>query len=221
MNNVKLIVFDFDGTLCDTQRNILLTLKATIRDQKLPMRTDEQCISIIGLPLKECFRTLFPHIDENQLQACADTYRRIFAETLANVKPNPFPKVVNTIKCLKQLGFVLTIASSRSHASLVELTQAMNIFDCFSLLLGADDVDKAKPDPEPVLKTLRLTGFKPQDTKVVGDMPVDILMGSRAGAKTVGVSYGNGSAEDLRLAGADVIIDDFSELLNIITDNPD
>lgn len=219
MKNVKLIIFDFDGTLCDTQRNIVMTLKATIAECLLPERTDEQCVSIIGLPLNECFKTLFPELDESRIQACAHTYRRIFAETLADVKPLPFPNVVQTIRQLKNAGLTLSIASSRSHASLVELTEAMGIGDCFSLFLGADDVERAKPNPEPVLKTLILLGFLPEETFVVGDMPVDIFMGSRAGTTTIGVSYGNSSAQDLKLAGADFVIENFSHILKVLKSN--
>lgn len=216
MCKIKLIVFDFDGTLCDTQRNIVTTLKATIKLLNLPDKTDEECISIIGLPLKECFRQLFPLLNENNIQKCADTYRHIFAETLADIKPAPFPHVISTIKQLKQLGYKLTIASSRSHASLVELTQAMGIYPDFELLLGADDVDKAKPDPYPVLKTMQISGINPNQTLVVGDMPVDIFMGNRAGATTIGVTYGNGSKSILKEAGANHIINSFNEILTVL-----
>ena len=72
---------------------------------------------------------------------------------------------------------------------------------------------KAKPDPEPVLNTLSALGFKASETLVVGDMNVDILMGKNAGAKTCGVTYGNGTKEELEEAGADYIIDSFDELI--------
>lgn len=216
MEQIRLIVFDFDGTLCDTQRNIVTTLKATISERALPSRTDEQCIAIIGFPLNECFRHLFPQLDDDEIQCCADTYRRIFAQTLSHILPQPFPHVVSTIRKLKQNGITLTIASSRSHESLAMLSGQMHIGDCLSLILGADDVEKAKPQPEPVLKTLEITGFSPSETLVVGDMPVDILMGLRAGATTVGVTYGNGSADALRKAGANYIIDRFDQLLTLL-----
>ena len=67
-----------------------------------------------------------------------------------------------------------------------------------------------------MLKTLRETGFSPEETLVVGDMPVDIRMGKGARAKTVGVTYGNGSRNMLLQAGADFIINSFHELTNII-----
>ena len=216
MGRIKLIVFDFDGTLCDTQRNIVTTLKATVKELNLPDKTHEEYISIIGLPLKECFRHLFPFLNDKTIQKCADTYRRIFAQTLANIKPSPFPHVFSTVKLLKQNGYKLTIASSRSHASLVELTKAMGLYEDFELLLGADDVDKAKPDPYPVLKTLQITGCLPEQTIVVGDMPVDVLMGNRAGATTIAVTYGNSNEAALKEVGADYIINDFNQILQII-----
>ena len=60
---------------------------------------------------------------------------------------------------------------------------------------------------------LSALGFKASETLVVGDMNVDILMGKNAGAKTCGVTYGNGTKEELEEAGADYIIDSFDELI--------
>ena len=82
-------------------------------------------------------------------------------------------------------------------------------------MIGADDVEKAKPNPEPVLKTLTAMCFEPTQTLVVGDMAVDILMGINAGAKTCGVTWGNGSREELEKAGANYIIDKIENILDI------
>ena len=71
----------------------------------------------------------------------------------------------------------------------------------------------AKPDAEPVNVILQSTGCKPEDTLVVGDMRFDILMGRNAGAHTCGVTYGNGSREELEEAGAEQIIDQFDKLI--------
>ena len=126
-----------------------------------------------------------------------------------------FPDVVKTLKILKEQGFALTIASSRSRNSLTELTHNMGIADYISYLIGADDVKEAKPKPEPVLKTLATMQFEAYETLVVGDMAVDILMGGNAGAKTCGVTWGNGTREELKEAGADYIIDRMEELIDI------
>ena len=214
--SIGLIIFDFDGTLGDTRRNIVKTMQMTIEELHLPNRKEEECASTIGLPLAVCFETLFPDLLKEEVQRCADTYRRIFAENLQSMTPQPFPGVVQTMKELKRQGYTLTIASSRSHVSLVELTQNMGIADCISYLIGADDVEKAKPDPEPVLHTLKVMDFEANNALVVGDMAVDILMGVRAGAMTCGVTWGNGSQEELEKAGATYIIHQIEEILEIV-----
>lgn len=214
----KLIIFDFDGTLGDTRRNIVTTMQMVIKELQLPSRTDAECASTIGLPLAECFRTLFPDIQEELIPHCAETYRRIFNENLQKFTPEAFPGVVKTLETLKEKGFVLTIASSRSRNSLTELTHNMGIADYISYLIGADDVKEAKPRPEPVLKTLVAMHYDAIETLVVGDMAVDILMGSNAGTKTCGVTWGNGTREELKKAGADFIIDKMEGLFEIVED---
>lgn len=215
----QLIIFDFDGTLGDTRRNIVKTMQMTIREMRLPERSDKECASTIGLPLAECFRTLFPDIQDERIPHCADTYRRIFNENLREIKPEAFPGVIKTLTTLKEQGFTLTIASSRSRASLSELTQDMGLAECISYLIGADDVKKAKPEPEPVLNTLAALHFNAAETLVVGDMAVDMLMGNHAGTKTCGVTWGNGTREELQQAGADFIIDRMEELVEIVKNN--
>ena len=212
----KLIIFDFDGTLGDTRRNIVTTMQMTIREMQLPSRTEAECAATIGLPLAGCFKAMFPDIDEEIIPRCAETYRRIFNENLQSIKPEAFPGVVKTLKTLKEQGFALTIASSRSRNSLKELTRDMGIADYISYLIGADDVKEAKPKPEPVLKTLTAMHFDASETLVVGDMAVDILMGANAGTKTCGVTWGNGTREELKEAGADFIIDRMEELIENI-----
>ena len=214
--DIKLIIFDFDGTLGDTRRNIVTTMQMVIKELQLPERTEAECAATIGLPLAGCFRTLFPDIQDELIPRCAETYRRIFDENLQKIKPEAFPGVVKTLKTLKEQGIALTIASSRSRNSLTELTRDMGIADYISYLIGADDVKEAKPKPEPVLKTLTAMHNTASETLVVGDMAVDILMGSNAGAMTCGVTWGNGSREELEGAGANFIIDRMEDILGIL-----
>ena len=211
-----LIIFDFDGTLGDTRRNIVTTMQMTIEELHLPNRSEDECAATIGLPLAGCFRTLFPDIQEELIPRCAETYRRFFNENLKNIHPEAFPGVVETLSVLHQKGFTLTIASSRSRNSLMELTRNMGIADYISYLLGADDVKEAKPNPEPVLKTLADMHFDANETVVVGDMPVDILMGTNAGARTCGVTWGNGTKDELEKVGANFIIDKIEDILTIV-----
>lgn len=211
---IKLVILDFDGTMADTRSLIVRTMQKVIATLHLDKRTDEECAAMIGLPLRETFTTLLPISKERGLE-CERLYREIFAASDPIKSVNLFPKVLETIAALHSQGITLTIASSRGHESLDAYLEKMHLAPYIHYVLGAEDVEHAKPQPDAVLKTLKELGFTPEETLVVGDMTYDILMGSRAGAHTCGVTYGNGTREELLSANAESIIDDFEQLLAI------
>ncbi len=213
MTQPELIIFDFDGTLADTTATILRTYRMTIEELGLARRNDAECKATIGIPLREGFRQLYPDFSEAELDRCVNTYRCIFNANKADLVPQLYPGVKETLEELRKLDIQMSVASSRSRESLVEFCDDNGITKYFSLILGADDVTHAKPNPEPVLLTLDRLGKDAARTFVVGDMPVDIAMGRGAGCRTVGVTYGNSSREALEKAGATFIIDSMPELI--------
>lgn len=210
---IQLIILDFDGTLADTRDNIVRTLQASMHQLGLPVADEAACASTIGLKLDDACRHLYPDGPADLADRFVETYREIFFRNKESLVPAPFPHVLPTLRQLRQRGVVLTIASSRGTGSLQAFIDAMGLRDCISYVLGADSVEHTKPHPEPVLRTLCETGIDAAHTLVVGDMPVDILMGRNAGVQTCGVTYGNATRDQLQAAGADFLIDDFAELL--------
>lgn len=213
---IKLIIFDFDGTLGDTRANIIMTMQETMRVLGYLVAGEEAIAATIGLTLEDGFRELFPGLTERDILRCAEVYRDLFEKNRRKMVPKLFPHVKETLNLLKGRGYILSVASSRQSVSLRGFLHDMSVEDCISYILGADNVEKSKPDPEPVLKTLRELGIPAEESLVVGDMPVDIIMGLRAGAATCGVTYGNSSRDDLVEAGAGYIIEDISELPGLL-----
>lgn len=209
----KLIIFDFDGTLGDTRRNIVVTMQQTLEAQGLPRKDGDSCASTIGLPLAGCFRSLLPDASDEVIGRCVEFYHRQFEINKDLMPPQMFPHVAEPLERMTKKGIRMSVATSRGVESLRDLLTSMGIIKYFDLLLGADSVSRHKPDPEPVLMTLEKLNINATDTLVVGDMPVDILMGKGAGCTTCGVTYGNATREELVESGADFIIDDFSSLL--------
>lgn len=225
---MKYIIFDFDGTIGDSQSLIVKTLQDTMRARKLEVKSDEACAKTIGLRLDEAFVSLFGMSAEEGM-ACAATYREIFLENKQTMIVKPFPHVIETLRELHHRGFVLGMASSRNHCSLDGYVEQMQLENIFSSIVAGDDVEHVKPAPDMVFKALReMKGMKNPVTSaeagdvedmldevlVVGDMTFDVDMAHNAGCKACAVTYGNGTRE--QLASAEFIIDDFAELLGLV-----
>lgn len=232
MQKIKIIILDFDGTIGDTVKVIINTMQATIKELHLPARTDGQCKKMIGLTLMDTPAALFPELnktpasgeDINELNkrrellsmSFTETYRRIFSEFNTPGAVILFPNVLPTLKKLKEQGIILTIASSRGNGSLTKYVEDLGMSGLISYTIGADNVKNAKPNPEPVLKTLEKFNCKPSEALIVGDTKYDIMMGVNAGAHTCGVTYGNGTRQEMLDAGANRVVDDFGEIVSMI-----
>ena len=225
---MKYIIFDFDGTIGDSQSLIVKTLQDTMRARKLEVKSDEACAKTIGLRLDEAFISLFGMSAEEGME-CAATYREIFLDNKKTMIVQPFPHVIETLRELHRQGFILCMASSRNHCSLDGYVKQMQLEDIFSSIVAGDDVEHVKPAPDMVFMALgEMKGMKNpvtlaesgdvedllDEVLVVGDMTFDVDMAHNAGCKACAVTYGNGTRE--QLASAEFIIDDFAELLGLV-----
>ena len=225
---MKYIIFDFDGTIGDSQSLIVKTLQDTMRARKLEVKSEEACAKTIGLRLDEAFVSLFGMSAEAGME-CAATYREIFLDNKKTMIVQPFPHVIETLRELHRQGFILGMASSRNHCSLDGYVKQMQLENIFSSIVAGDDVEHVKPAPDMVFMALgEMKGMKNpvtlaesgdvedllDEVLVVGDMTFDVDMAHNAGCKACAVTYGNGTRE--QLASAEFIIDDFAELLGLV-----
>lgn len=212
---MKTIIFDFDGTIGDTASLIVETMQQTMRLLDYPVKSREECLTTIGLPLAKCFTAILP-ISSEQGDECAAVYRDIFERNAAAAGVKTFPHVEETLRALHDKGLTLTIATSRQRPSLEAFLQQLGLLDVFSYIVTVNDVEHAKPAPDMVLQTLRYLKADPKDTLVVGDAAYDILMGNAAGTVTCAVTYGNGTREELLSAKPDHMVDDFADILTLV-----
>ena len=212
MSKTKIIILDFDGTLGNTTKVIIRTMHATIAEMGLPSRTDEECATMIGPRLIEIPPMLFPGMDVD-CELYAETYRKNFKIFNTEGAVEVYPNVLETLKELKNRGYILTVASSRSNATLLAYVKQLGLDETVSFIIGAEDVKAGKPDPEAALKTLEKFGLRPDEAIVVGDTMYDVQMGQNAGTRTCAVTYGNGTRETL--SEATWVIDDFGQLLEL------
>ena len=126
---ITTVILDFDGTLGDSRRIIVDTLRETLRQHGLPQNSEDECAATIGLPLKEAFVRL-ANVDDATAMACVATYRSIFDIHNVTGAVKPFANVVQTVERMHAAGLTLTIASSRGRDSLPSLVRSIGIGQC-------------------------------------------------------------------------------------------
>ena len=213
---IKLVIFDFDGTLADTKENIILTFQMTMKELGVEIKSRQECAATIGLTLEDAFKVLYPGMAAEKYILLRDTYRRIFKENRKILVPGLFPEVMETLEELRHRGYLMSIASSRLSPSLHSFLEDMKIAHLFEYAVGGDNVEHPKPAPDAVLQILRHYNLSAEEAFVVGDMPFDINMATNAGVKSCGVTWGNADAAQLKESGANYVIDKMSQLLEIL-----
>ncbi len=210
----KLLVFDWDGTLCDSLSRIVLCIRCAAGEVGLPPPTDDAARDIVGLGLVDALETLFPGIDREQIFAMRDSYSRHFVEF--DQEPSPFfDGVFETLESLREEGYLLTVATGKSRRGLDRVLQARGLTDFFHGSRCADET-AGKPDPRMLLELMAEFRAAPLSTLMVGDTEYDLAMAVSAGAPSVAVSYGAHHPDRLLQYQPLACIEQFSELKSVI-----
>jgi phosphoglycolate phosphatase len=200
---VKLIVFDVDGTLVDSQHVIVSTVRSAFEHFGLPQPTDDAIRRIVGLRLVEGLARLAPTLAADEVVALADAYRATFQARRATPDPTEtlFPGVRAMLEALRDAGFQLGVATGKSRRGLLALLESHALAEFF-VTLQTGDVPPGKPHPAMLLRALDEAGVAPAEAAMIGDTTFDIAMARAAGTLPVGVAWGNHPPEELTAAGA-------------------
>jgi phosphoglycolate phosphatase len=217
---VKLVLFDVDGTLLDSQHLIHACLVHTFERLGRPLLPRAQMLGIVGLSLEPAVRQLLgADTTTAEIEQAAAYYRDAFRALVddPNHTPPLFPGAAEVVATLRQRhDVVLGIATGKSTRGVERILDGFGWSKGVFATIQTADKAPSKPDPGMVLQAAREVGLAPEQAIMIGDTSFDILMGRAAGAATVGVSWGNHPVAELREAGADHIIDTFDQLLPLV-----
>ena len=184
----QLIVFDWDGTLMDSEARIVACLRAAIEETGLPHLPDEALRNIIGLGLREALVTLYPEGSDQQHDDLVKHYRHHFLES--NETPSPlFEGADNLIRDLHAQGHFLAVATGKGRQGLDKVLQETALGEYFHYTRCADETH-SKPHPQMLLEIMDWLGMEASATLMIGDTEFDLQMAQNAGVKALGVSYG-------------------------------
>ena len=208
--NYQLLIFDWDGTLMDSEARIVACMEAACTDLKLPRPGKVAVRNIIGLGLEEAVHALFPNEHPATHRRLVERYRHHFL--VADTTPSPlFPGVHTMLEELERHGYWLAIATGKGRAGLRKVLQESGLEKRFLATRCADET-ASKPNPSMIHELLDELGVEAEQALMIGDTEYDLQMARNAGTRALAVSYGVHSRERLLQYRPVACVDSIGEL---------
>jgi pyrophosphatase PpaX len=213
-DSVRAVLFDLDGTLIDSERLILASYRHTMREHLGKVPPEETWKATIGQPLVVQMKMFADR--EDQVTAMIETYvEHNLAHHDAYVLP--FPGVRSVVEAVRGSGrFLGIVTSKKRRATHMGLSRCDLPAEWFEAIVTADDVERYKPEPEPVLEALGRLGISGDEAMFVGDSTHDMRSGRSAGVVTAAALWGPYSRAQLAPTEPDLWLDEPGDLVPVL-----
>ena len=215
---MKLAVFDCDGTLVDSQANILRAMNSSFAQSGLAQPDPHAVRRVVGLSLVEAMQALLPDAEAELHERLAEEYKQTFQRLRADslLDPEPlFDGIGALLGELESEGWLLAVATGKSDRGLRLCLQHHGMEKRFISLQTADR-HPSKPHPSMLLKCLEDAGVAAADACIIGDTVFDVSMGVNANVRAIGVDWGYHEAAELLEAGAVGVAVDTAHLKELL-----
>lgn len=215
---IKAILFDMDGTIINSEEGITRCVQYALKSFGIEEPDLKKLLCFIGPPLDPVFREKYSMTVEESWEA-VEKYRERY-DVKGIFECSLYDGVKDTIKSLKEKGYLLAVASSKPEIACKRIAEHFGLTPYFDIVAGAT-LDGAISTKQEVLEELcrRLKEIDRNQMCLIGDTKFDVLGAKAAGIRCIGVSYGFGTREELAAAGAAAVFDDIREVEKYIEDN--
>lgn len=211
----SLVVFDFDGTLADTWRDIATALNRTLAEEGLPLVEGPEVRFWIGDGVRPLLRQAVPDVagNEGRLDALFERFCERYESCLLDTT-EAYPEIPD---CLAALGeALLVVASNKPSRFLDRIVEGLGMKRHFRLVLGGDSLSVRKPDPDVIAEIVARIPQPVREVWMVGDSATDVRTGRAAGARTIGCAWGLRGRAELERAGAEFLVERPGEIPRLI-----
>lgn len=213
-SGLKLVIFDVDGTLVDSQSDIVEAMTRAFAAVERPVPSRSEILGVVGLSLDVLFPVLAPQDTPAVHREMAEAYKAAYMDLRARqgveASSPLYPGARETLDRLQAVPEVLLgIATGKSRRGLDKLIEGHALQGMFQTQQVADH-HPSKPHPSMILQAMSETGVAPEDTVMIGDTSFDMEMAAAAGVRAIGVRWGYHA--EARLHRAHRIVTDYAEL---------
>ena len=188
MSKYRVLLFDLDGTLCDTDEMIVQTMFAIYKKvTPIKERTREELYYFSGPPIKETLRNEFPDQDPEKMYTMFKEVSKGYYQKCVKA----YPDEIKVLSALKEKGYLLGVVTNKGLPLTLYSLEICHIDGLFDIVVSADDVANPKPDPSGILKALEKLDIKDKkEVLYIGDNDIDYETASNAGVDTMLVTWG-------------------------------
>lgn len=208
-NDIKAVLFDFDMTLVDSSYAIHHCTNLLARHLGFSEVSREKVLAAIGLTIEDSWRSFWGDFKQEWVDFYRSNYRQEEQERLCL-----YSGTIDTLKNLRSGGVKVGVVSNRRYARRpIESTGLTSLMD---VIVGLEDVERAKPEPDSLLKGFEILKITPANGLYVGDTDIDMKTSVAAYCRGIGMTTGNFDENSLKKAGAWKVFNDLSEIPPLI-----
>lgn len=212
------LIFDLDGTLVDTAPDLIGTLNHVLSSIDCAPAPETHIRPFISFGARrmivEGLALGGVSLTDPETDALFDTFLDHYASNIA-VASAPYPNLHSALDAAKEGGARLGVCTNKREDLSLRLLRELKLHDRFSTIVGRDTLDVCKPHPRHLTETIIRAGGDVARSIMIGDSPTDVKTARAAGIPVVAVSFGYSEVPPAKL-GADVVIDDFSQLMDVL-----
>ncbi len=217
---LRLVIFDVDGTLVDSQSDIVAAMGAAFAAVDHPLPDRKTVLGVVGLSLDVIFPLLKPDLPTSAHEKMSEAYKNAYMDMRAQAgvaQSSPlYPGALETLQALHAVpDILLGVATGKSKRGLDKLIEGHGLEGLFVTQQVAD-FHPSKPHPSMIIQAMSDAGVGKEDTVMIGDTSFDMEMAAAAGVRGIGVDWGYHDRE--RLHHAHLIIDDYAALRPALND---
>lgn len=220
--NKEALLFDLDGTLIDSVPDLALSLNLMLKElgkQAYPVDVIRSWVGNGALKITERGLSgsinVSPDLDPAEVEKALDMFLDFYDKNVC-VDTTLYPNVKSTLESLKEAGYKLAIVTNKPEQFVLPILEKFGMADLFELIIGGDTLPKRKPDPMQLEFACEKLAVKAENCIMIGDSKNDIYAAKAANMQSVGLTYGYNHGENIQSHGADLVCDDFAELLSVL-----